>query len=140
METLLEIAEQSHMYLDELLDDLLSTTGADSICDAITNKFAEHAESHRRAFVTGFTVETALRISMYWTFKAIDNIKETQISKNLSDEGCLGLFKAYWIFQKFQEDPRAQQMLQEFQAIMVAVSTVCSCPFILLQNLRHVFI
>lgn len=124
MDMLLEIAEQSDHYIDELLADLLSATGDDSMDEAVTRKFAEYAEFNGAAFPTAFRIETALRISMYWTFNAIANIKGTQFSKQLSDEDCLSLFKAYWIFQNFREDPRVKQMPKEFQAIMVAVSTV----------------
>lgn len=124
METLLEIAEQNYVYHDELLADLLSTAGEDSMGDEITGRFTEHAEFNGCVFITGFPLEIALRISMYWTFKATAGIRETQISKNFSDEEWLGLLKAYWIFQKLQEDPRSQKMPKEFQAIMVAISTV----------------
>lgn len=122
------------MHLDELLSDFLSTTGVDSMNDAITARFAEHDEFNGCVFTTGFGVEVALGISMYWTFKTITNIKETAISKQLSGEVCFGLFKACWIFQKFREDPRVQQMPRELQEIMVIVSTVwynSCCPFIL---------
>lgn len=110
------------MHLDELLADLLSTsTGVSSMNEEITSRFAEHAGY---GFTTGFGVEIALGISMYWTFKATANIKETAISKQLSAEVCLCLFKACWIFQKFREDSRAQHMPKELQEIMVMVSTV----------------
>lgn len=112
------------MYLQELLADLLSTTGADSMNEAITSRFAEHANANECVFTTGFGMEIALGISMYWTFKAIANIKETAISKQLSGEVCLALFKACWIFQKFQGDPRAQRMPKVLQEILVTISTV----------------
>lgn len=113
------------MHLNELLADLLSTsTGVSSMNEAITSRFAEHAEFNGYIFTTGFGVEIALGISMYWTFKAIANIEETAISKQLSAEACLCLFKACWIFQKFREDSRAQHMPKELQEIMVMVSTV----------------
>lgn len=113
------------MHLNELLADLLSaSTGVSSMNEAITSRFAEHAKFNGYIFTSGFGVETALGISMYWAFKVITNIKETAISMQLSGEVCLGLFKACWIFQKLREDPRAQQMPEELQTIMVIVSTV----------------
>lgn len=121
---LLETAEQNSMHLNELLSEFLSTTGVNSMNEAITTRFAEHDGFNGGVFTTGFGVEITLGVSMYWTFKAITNIKETAISKQLSGEVCFGLFKACWIFQKFREDPRAQQMPKELQGIMVTISTV----------------
>lgn len=120
---LLEIAEPTEQYLEQLLFSLTVDLGG-KLDNSIVERFLENAGVNDSTFTADFKLETVLRTCMYWTFKASSELETADASSPLSAEGCLNLLKSHWIFHQFRKDPRTNNMAKEFQAILSFVSSV----------------
>lgn len=92
--------------------------------DPTIRRFDVLSKQGGKYLFTDFRTDVVVRIVMFWSFKAITNLRLVAETKHVSPIGYLNLLKAAWLFQKIRSSPRINPSFDETKAVVALVSTV----------------
>ncbi|KAL7267444.1 hypothetical protein RUND412_009972 [Rhizina undulata] len=125
-EVILKSTRRVGQNLERLLDPKIVTSDSRGQAGAsIRSKFSQAAERNGDVFIDDFTLESAIRMAMYWSFKAITGLENIAAVKIVSPEAYLNLLKSSWITQLIRADSRwnGHGAMPELRAVLELVST-----------------
>ncbi|CCX33576.1 Similar to hypothetical protein [Tuber melanosporum Mel28]; acc. no. XP_002842042 [Pyronema omphalodes CBS 100304] len=106
-------------HLQRLLYEQLD--GLDN--DPIIRRFEELSIYRGKHLFADYRADAVIRIVMYWSFKAITNLRFFPETKNISPKGYLNLLKAAWLFHRIRITPTVVPRCDETKAVLALVST-----------------
>ncbi|KAF8243102.1 hypothetical protein K440DRAFT_590012 [Wilcoxina mikolae CBS 423.85] len=106
-------------YLERLLCDQIEGL----VEDPTIRRFDALCKQGGKYLFTDFRTDTVVRIVMFWSFKAITNLRLVSETKHVSPVGYLNLLKAAWLFQKIRCTPGIKPKFDETKAVVALVST-----------------
>jgi hypothetical protein len=121
--TLLTSAQTTSIavHLKRLLQGQLS---ASENQDWIICRFKQYCDLEGGSLLATHAMETVIRTSMFWTFKAVLALEHVSETKRVTAEGYVNMLKAAWMLQNLRNSPWLNTLAEEVQALIERVSTV----------------